>query len=531
MLRHGGSQTRAVEGAYAPRMSRQERRGALELCNKFIERGNMDNSKSKHSILWWIGMFFLWLCFFPIMLFLFLLRTKKIPNSIRIPLLIAYSVLCIFSIVKGILIDESPPVIEINRISANYGSPIALKDLATISDVKDGNPIMIITHCDPKAGTISDDGQSVTFSKVGDFTVKVKGQDRSENVVEVEIPVTILDGTPPIIEAKKVELSVLDRISVSDVADVRDEVDTSPELLIEACDGNAEISKDKKSIVFKEPGNYTIDVMATDASKNENQEQCSVKIVNSIIPEIQLSEKSISIADTDSKVNFEQYVTSKSVVYGDLTKDVVIDSSAVQYGKPGKYDVKYSITDKDGNKNETTLPVTVNDTTPPDISTFITEFVLTVGDEKPDYLTGLTVQDSYEGDLTSEIHVDDSSVDYDKAATYTIQYTVTDRAGNTATKEATVTVNEKIVEKATPVVAEEVPVKEETFVLEEETTGGATYDVGISSEYILNTNTYVFHHPGCSAVNKMKDKNKQEFYGTRDEIIGMGYKSCGICNP
>ena len=69
--------------------------------------------------------------------------------------------------------------------------------------------------------------------------------------------------------------------------------------------------------------------MATDASKNENQEQCSVKIVNSIIPEIQLSEKSISIADTDSKVNFEQYVTSKSVVYGDLTKDVVIDSSNV----------------------------------------------------------------------------------------------------------------------------------------------------------------------------------------------------------
>ena len=30
MLRHGGSQPCAVEGAYAPRMSRQERRGVLE---------------------------------------------------------------------------------------------------------------------------------------------------------------------------------------------------------------------------------------------------------------------------------------------------------------------------------------------------------------------------------------------------------------------------------------------------------------------------------------------------------------------
>lgn len=49
--------------------------------------------------------------------------------------------------------------------------------------------------------------------------------------------------------------------------------------------------------------------------------------------------------------------------------------------------------------------------------------------------------------------------------------------------------------------------------------------------YILNTNTKKFHYPKCKSVSQMKDKNKQEFYGTRDEVIAAGYSPCGNCNP
>ena len=49
------------------------------------------------------------------------------------------------------------------------------------------------------------------------------------------------------------------------------------------------------------------------------------------------------------------------------------------------------------------------------------------------------------------------------------------------------------------------------------------------AEYILNTNTKKFHYPTCSSVNDMKDKNKQEFFGTRDEAISNGYSPCGRC--
>ena len=49
--------------------------------------------------------------------------------------------------------------------------------------------------------------------------------------------------------------------------------------------------------------------------------------------------------------------------------------------------------------------------------------------------------------------------------------------------------------------------------------------------YILNTNAHKFHDPSCPSVGKMSSKNKQEFTGTRDEVIGMGYEPCGNCKP
>jgi len=49
--------------------------------------------------------------------------------------------------------------------------------------------------------------------------------------------------------------------------------------------------------------------------------------------------------------------------------------------------------------------------------------------------------------------------------------------------------------------------------------------------YILNTSTKKFHHPHCSSVKMMSDKNKQETAMTRDEVIGQGYDPCGRCNP
>lgn len=52
-----------------------------------------------------------------------------------------------------------------------------------------------------------------------------------------------------------------------------------------------------------------------------------------------------------------------------------------------------------------------------------------------------------------------------------------------------------------------------------------------SVSYILNTNTKKFHYPSCKSVAQMKEQNKKEFSGTREEVISMGYDPCGNCHP
>lgn len=49
--------------------------------------------------------------------------------------------------------------------------------------------------------------------------------------------------------------------------------------------------------------------------------------------------------------------------------------------------------------------------------------------------------------------------------------------------------------------------------------------------YVLNTNTKKFHRPECSSVYDIKDKNRKEFFGTREEAISAGYVPCKRCKP
>lgn len=50
-------------------------------------------------------------------------------------------------------------------------------------------------------------------------------------------------------------------------------------------------------------------------------------------------------------------------------------------------------------------------------------------------------------------------------------------------------------------------------------------------DYVLNANTMKFHSPTCSSVKDIKESNRRDFTGTRDEVIAMGYVPCKKCNP
>ena len=52
-----------------------------------------------------------------------------------------------------------------------------------------------------------------------------------------------------------------------------------------------------------------------------------------------------------------------------------------------------------------------------------------------------------------------------------------------------------------------------------------------SCDYVLNINTDVFHYPWCKSVKRMNEENKRYYSGTRESVIGMGYRPCGNCDP
>ena len=56
-------------------------------------------------------------------------------------------------------------------------------------------------------------------------------------------------------------------------------------------------------------------------------------------------------------------------------------------------------------------------------------------------------------------------------------------------------------------------------------------DDNIETTYILNVRSKKFHYPDCSGVLNMNEKNKQEYTGSREKLIEMGYSPCGICSP
>ena len=50
-------------------------------------------------------------------------------------------------------------------------------------------------------------------------------------------------------------------------------------------------------------------------------------------------------------------------------------------------------------------------------------------------------------------------------------------------------------------------------------------------DYILNVKNKKLHKPDCSAGPDISSANKQNFTGTRDQLIARGYSPCGICKP
>ena len=65
----------------------------------------------------------------------------------------------------------------------------------------------------------------------------------------------------------------------------------------------------------------------------------------------------------------------------------------------------------------------------------------------------------------------------------------------------------------------------------EEESSGSTDGTEEEQQYVLNTSSKKFHRSDCSGVADMSEKNRQDYTGTREDLVAEGYEPCGVCKP
>ena len=216
----------------------------------------------------------------------------------------------------------------------------------------------------------------------------------------------------------------------------------------DAVDGDVPVSS-SGTVNTAKAGSYPITYTATDKSNNIATRVKTVIVeagsdVDGIKPELVLKGK-----DTMAVATFAEYIepgfTANDNHDGDITSKVKTDFGQFKAGAAaGLYLIKYSVQDSAGNSTTENRYVCLNcesidttDTTKPVLS--VTGGLTTYSIEKGSKTKVVTAIDNVDGNITESVKRT-GNFDSTKADTYTLTYTVSDKAGNVAILDVKITV-------------------------------------------------------------------------------------------
>ncbi len=231
--------------------------------------------------------------------------------------------------------------------------------------------------------------------------------------------------------------SLFDFAAYTDVVDNQDE--------------NLAITVDSSSVVYGTAGSYPVTYSATDSDGN------TTTIIHNFViqtecdggedgdPKIAVY-KQACVDENATAYDFAAYAYAYDLE-DDSNLTVTVDSSDVDFGTAGSYDVIYSATDSDGNTVTVTETFVISkdcDQNPNDYNPVITvtgQACVNLSVTAFDFAAGATATDVEDGNLTGSIAIDSSDVEFGTAGSYTVVYTVTDSDGNTTTLNRTFTID------------------------------------------------------------------------------------------
>lgn len=260
----------------------------------------------------------------------------------------------------------------------------------------------------------------VNMNVVGKYPVYVSAMDKSNNMSELTIYISVVDKTSPVIKQKsEIVLGVNEKINIDKYFTLSDNYD------------NVLITKiDDSKIDYKKPGTYEFILKVKDQSGNETSITSFVSIRDHESPTLILTNKNIKLP-YKAIINNE-YLKSFILLIEDnvdsLTLNDVLITSNVNSDILGKYDVKYSLQDKSLNKTEQVLNIEIIDNTKPEI--IITKpLVVEVNEIEPDIYEYISLIDNYD-DLDNIKLTVKNKVDMKTTGEYRLELTAEDTSKN-----------------------------------------------------------------------------------------------------
>lgn len=310
---------------------------------------------------------------------------------------------------------------DINIIAGTAATDVPWYQNTSATDTVDGDI----------SANLAVDYSQVNFKKEGQYPVTYTVSNSNNKVTAKTIQVTI-SADSPIVQAA--DLQILAGTKIEDIAWYQDVTAT------DKADGDlsTEVTADYSAVNFKKEGTYPVVYTVTN-SNNKTTAVTATVTITAEAPALQASNLAALAGTKSDDVTWFQGVSATDRADGDLSTDVKVDYSQVNFSKEGSYPVVYSVTNS--NNKTTNKTVNMNITAQNPVLQAIN--LATIAGTKPDevqWFQNVSADDRVDGDISTDIQVDYSAVNFKKEGSYPVVYSVTNSNNKTTTKTINITV-------------------------------------------------------------------------------------------
>ncbi len=255
--------------------------------------------------------------------------------------------------------DETPTITTPGQSCFLLNAKFDLMDGVSATDDEDGN----ITDA------VIVDSSAVIFGTAGTYTVTYTVTDSDGNTTTVTRSITISENCDNGGDGQNPEIAISQYSCVSTGVLSYDfaagATATDPQ------DGNIAVTIDSSAVIFGTVGTYNVVYSATDSDGNTTTTVVPFTVSencggtgggdddNPVITTP--GEACILLTATSADFSFMDGVAANDDEDGNLTSDIIVDSSAVIFGTAGTYTVTYSVTDSMAQTTTVTRTITIDD--------------------------------------------------------------------------------------------------------------------------------------------------------------------------